>query len=158
MSTQTTRLGAETGPRYFLSDRLSRGTTIQDSRRAFVSALPRTVELLEKAQPAAKITIIGQAPEPGFDVAQCMLRARMYHRSSNACDFASLQSLPRLVLSDRLIAQIAARDSKVRPIFLDRVLCSEGRCRTAANALPLYSDFDHLTPYAAKALLAGEWQ
>jgi peptidoglycan/LPS O-acetylase OafA/YrhL len=155
MATETTRLGGESGPRYFLGDSTSHERSVANSRRAFLSALPRTVRLLEQAQPKARIILIGQAPEPGFDVAQCVLRARMFRRSSDDCELASPDSLSRLQLSDQLIETVAARDPRVAAIFLDRRLCSGNRCRTTVNSLPLYSDFDHLTPDAAKALIRG---
>jgi peptidoglycan/LPS O-acetylase OafA/YrhL len=153
MSTETSRFGAEEGQRYFLRDSLSRDRSVGDSRRAFMAALPRTVRLLEKVQPRASIILIGQAPEPGFDVAQCVIRARMFNRSEEGCAVARPGSLARLRLSDELIESIAAHDPKVHAVLLDRRLCRAGRCRTTRNSLPLYGDIDHLTPNAARALL-----
>ena len=155
MGTETTRFGKEPGHRYFIADALTRERSVAESRRAFSSALPRTVGLLEKAQPHARIILIGEPPEPGFDVGQCVLRARMFHRSAGSCDFSSPGALARLQTSDRLIQSIADRDPKVSAIFLDRLMCTDGRCRTTAGSLPLYRDFDHLTPRAARALLSG---
>ena len=155
LATETRRLGSEPGGRYFLSDSLTQKKSVADSRRVFAAALPRTVHMLEQAQPRAKIVIIGQVPEPGFDVAQCVIRARMFKRSSAPCEVASPASLPRLRTSDSLIQSVSDRDPKVGAIFLDRLMCAQGRCPTTAGPLPLYRDFDHLTPEAARTLLSG---
>ena len=153
MSTETMRFGDEPGGRYFLRDDSTRNDSIAESRRAFALALPRTVATLERVQPNARILIIGQAPEPGFDPVQCARRALMFRRNSENCSFARSSALERLRISDALISRLAADDRRVDALMLDHSMCEEGRCRTIAGRMLLYRDIDHLSGTAAILLL-----
>jgi hypothetical protein len=152
MATETTRFGEEQGRRYFLRDSQSEGNSVADSRRAFRTALPRTVEALRRAHPEATILLIGQSPEPGFDAAQCLIRATMFGRSTEQCRWAWPGSLARLRVSDDAIRSLA-RSDHVEAIYLEEQLCENGRCPTVRGDLPLYSDIEHLSPGGAIVLL-----
>lgn len=158
LSTETVRFGEEEGGRYFLRDDLTREDSVAESRRAFVAALPRTVRALEKAQPGAKIVIIGQAPEPGFNVVQCLVQARLRARSESLCQFSLPGSSERVEFSNKLIESIATKDSKVTKIILSRQLCSNDKCRAASHWVPLFRDVQHLSRSGARALVSSHFQ
>jgi peptidoglycan/LPS O-acetylase OafA/YrhL len=153
MSTETTRFGDEQGPRYFLRDARSGRSSVVDSRRAFLTALPRTISALRRIHPDATILLLGQSPEPGFDVSQCMIRSIMFGRSADRCRWLRQGSLERLQMSDAVIRSLAKWPG-VQAIYLDERLCASGRCPTAHGELPLYSDIEHLSRDGAKILLS----
>lgn len=153
LSTETVRFGEEQGPRYFLRDAESTQTNVADSRRAFLAALPRTVAALQQRHPNATILLIGQAPEPGFDPSQCAMRSIMYSRSAKSCGWTRDGSLERLQISDAAIRALAKWPG-VRAMYLDRYLCSDGRCQTFRGDIPLYSDVEHLSRKGARVLLS----
>jgi peptidoglycan/LPS O-acetylase OafA/YrhL len=154
MATETTRFGDEMGGRYFLRDAETREDSVAESRRAFVAAMQRTVAALERAQPHARILIIGQPPEPGFDPAQCQVRALMFGRDAHQCGFARNGARARLTFSDALIARMAVTDPRVDAIMLDRSMCDGDRCRTTSDGTLLYRDIDHLSATGAVLLLS----
>jgi hypothetical protein len=156
MATETARFGDEMGGRYFLRDAETREDSVAESRRTFVAAMQRTVVELERAQPRARILIIGQPPEPGFDPAQCRVRALMFGRDAHQCGFARNGTRARLRFSDALIVRLAVTDPRVDAIMLDRSMCDGDRCRTTSDGTVLYRDIDHLSATGAVLLLSRQ--
>ncbi|HET6534831.1 MAG TPA: SGNH hydrolase domain-containing protein [Sphingomicrobium sp.] len=153
LATETTRFGDETRGRSFLRDSKTDRNSVTESRRAFAEALPRTVRALTKDHPKARILLIGQVPEPGFDPAECMIRAMMFDRDLSKCATVKSASRDRLRFSDSLIEQFAADDPQVGAIMLDRLTCASERCQTMMGITPLYRDVDHLSREGAVAVL-----
>lgn len=147
------RNAADEGSRRFLRDAKSTEISLSDSRRALMAAMPRTVARIKRTMPNATIVLVGQVPEPGFDPAQCMIRAAMFHRDSQSCEVASPAARSPVLASNSLIRMISARDPDVEAIYIDRLTCAGGTCRTAVNGLSLYSDIDHLSRPGAILLL-----
>ncbi len=147
------RPGAKEASQRFLRDSLTRTSSLSDSRRAFTAAVPRTVATIKRALPNATIVLIGQFPEPGFDPAECMIRAAMFNRDISPCEVASPRARSPVMMGNATIGSVATRDPRVRAIYLDRLTCDRGLCRTAVNGLPLYSDINHLSPAGAVLLL-----
>lgn len=154
MSTETTRFGDEDGGRYFLRDELTANFSREESRRAFQSALGRTVATLRSMHPSAKILLLGQAPEVGFNAPDCAVRRMMFGRDLEPCVLARPGSRQRLAFSDQAIRQVEASDPQVDALFISKLLCEE-RCRAVENDLPLYADEHHLSSRTSSRLLGN---
>jgi len=154
MASETYRFADEEGTRYFLQDARSRTRSMADSRRALRDGLHRTVSTLMAIQPKARILVIGQSPELGFDATDCLIRGMVHGRSTTECERVPPAALDRLAFSNALLSELARTYPRVSTMFLSRMLCDQRSCPTRVGRTFIYSDDDHVSADGARLLLS----
>lgn len=102
-----------------------------------------------------RVIIVGAPPQADFDVGQCWerkLEELPSMTSAPQCAIAAANAHPRWNWSVALQRVFVRGGTPV--IRLDRVLCSNGICKTAWRGKPLYRDTSHLS--ATGSILIGK--
>ena len=130
--------------------------TDQQDAEPFAAAFERrlTETVCETAKNGRPVYLVGPVPEIGMDVPNTLIR-RIIFRSGTTDISISLQDYmarqaPVLTMLDKA-AQTCGEHVQVLDIL--PYLCPEGICKAAENALPLYTDDNHLARLGNAKLL-----
>ena len=115
--------------------------------------LTRLLTVLQQIHPRARLLLVGQAPEPGFNTEACTVRKLMFGRDVRRCGLGVRGAADRLRFGDALITRLAAAGPNVSALLTDRLMCSGGRCPTMRDGVPLYRDHNHLSVPGALLVL-----
>ena len=120
------------------------------NRAAFSRLLRETVSTITAS--GRRVTIIGPVPELPFDLPSVVIKDIMRARARNLtlprAEFDARQAFVMQELAD------LERIPNTRVLYPHHVLCDHDICKTSENGVLLYTDEDHLSPYAVGKLAA----
>jgi len=121
---------------------------LEDRSSSVVATLDTLMADLTKL--GTKVVLVSDVPEMGHYMPEAVAKAMMRGASTDVAPplsyIAKRQALSRTILS-RFAARYGATIIDPLP-----AICSDGRCDSVRNGLPLYKDADHLTATFAREL------
>lgn len=93
--------------------------------------------------------LVTPTPSPGFDIGKCLARSTILGLSLAACDFR-IEDNKRQKTFDILLE--LGKETGVRVVRLDELLCTDSRCISHAEDIFLFRDSGHLSREGAKYL------
>ena len=89
-----------------------------------------------------KVVIISPPPNNGSNLGGCLFKALRFGGDIFACNFELSNSTE---LSLRTIDLLSSLNRGDNIVWLDKVICPEGRCRASVDGVLLYRDNAHLS-------------
>ena len=135
----------------YLRDDQTVSPSLAESARVFERSIGRTVRQIRAM--GKQVVILGGVPAPGFDVPSILALARQ-NGAERAASLSAADVHEADAAADTILARVARREG-ARYIAVDGAFCSAS-CALETDGRPLYSDSDHISLHAARALV-GPW-
>ncbi|MGL4325716.1 MAG: acyltransferase family protein, partial [Beijerinckiaceae bacterium] len=152
---ETVKFGREHIQRVFLVNADNPAMDQDTTRKVLETGLRKTLHALGRS--AARVTLIEQVPEMGFDAGQCVRVSLMRKADTGQCNIPVAMVQPRLATATRILDELSDAHPHVRRIKPQSDLCDDRVCYAAMGGHTIYSDGDHLTRQAAE-FLVRRWQ
>lgn len=130
-----------------------------ESTDQYATALHKIIETSKLIKGYGKqLLIVSPPPKNGRDIGQCLVRAAIFAKPLQLCDFNKNDSIFRFSNKYKLLEEI----SDIVPIiWLDDYICSDKICHTTMDDVFIYRDAGHLSIEGARQLgrefdLAGQ--
>jgi peptidoglycan/LPS O-acetylase OafA/YrhL len=149
MYAETTRSMGEKGGNVYLTDVSDTSLSVENTRRVFSESLEETIK---KIIAANKIPVIfEQVPEYDFSSSKCLLKNEIYNREIS-CDIDKGIVISRQKHINYIFDSLEDKYSDLFVIRINDFICSNEKCVSELDGIPLYRDDDHLNNYGAEVL------
>lgn len=104
-------------------------------------ALVKSIRLLESFD--KEVIVVSPMPSNGNDIGRCLARSKIAGKNFNLCDFSQSDWSDEFLEGQAVVSMLASEGFKI--LWLDKIFCDSGMCRTAYGDTFLYRDKGHIS-------------
>ena len=135
----------------YLQDARSQEASVAESRAVIERALARTLDVAAAA--GARVWIVTEVPDPGYDVPSLLARRLIQGRSAEDVVGPTLTAHRQRGAAAHELFTRLSQHYEIRLIDPASEFCASGSCRVHEGGEPLYRDDHHLSIRGARSLV-----